>query len=114
MFPNSESKQAAAIGTKLVPPNEPDQRLNMVSSDFLVEGRNWKRSSEDVCISGLGWVAVGVSGTCEVRVWAPKSVLVCQRNALMPDYAKEFERPGYGMMLPNSKGQKNKKTNNSK
>lgn len=99
----AEQKQAQAVGDKLFPPSDPDNVPNLVSSDFLVEGSHWQRSSEDISIAGLGWMAVGVSGQCQVRAWAPKSVLVYQRMALMPDYAKEFERPGYGMMLPKDK-----------
>jgi len=100
---NAEAKQQQAVGKSLVPPLDPELSMpQLVSSDFLVQGNHWKRSSEDIAIAGLGWVSVGVSGQCEIRAWAPKSVLLFQRDALMPDYAKDLERPGYGMMLPNS------------
>ena len=100
---NAEKKQSQAVGDVLYPPTSKEAMPHLVPSEFLVNGDSWKRSSEDIAIAGLGWVAVGVSGQCSLRVWSPKSVLVYQREALMPDYAENFERPGYGQMLPNSK-----------
>ena len=100
---NAEKKQSQAVGDKLYPPVDREDMPHLVPSEFLINGQGWKKSSEDVAIAGLGWVALGVSGQCKIRVWAPKSVLLYQREALMPDYAQEFERPGYGQMLPNSK-----------
>jgi ribosome biogenesis GTPase A len=100
---NAEKKQSQAVGQVLYPPTSKEAMPHLVPSEFLVNGNNWKKSSEDVAIAGLGWVAVGVAGECSLRVWSPKSVLVYQREALMPDYAENFERPGYGQMLPKSK-----------
>ena len=100
---NAESKQSQAVGVQLLPPVSQDDMPHLVPSEFLINGNTWKKSSEDIAIAGLGWIAVGVSGECKLRIWAPKSVLLYQREALMPDYAAHFERPGHGQMLPNSK-----------
>ena len=45
--------------------------------------------------AGLGWVAVGVDGTASLRVWAPPGVAITTRGALVPDLAKELQRPGF-------------------
>lgn len=44
-------------------------------------------------------MGVGVSGTAELRVWAPPGVAITTHDALVPDYAKELERPGFGVAL---------------
>lgn len=46
--------------------------------------------------SGLGWIGAGLSGRGVLRVWAPQGVAVTTRRALIPDYARELERPGFG------------------
>ena len=45
----------------------------------------------------MGWVAVGVSGSAQLRVWAPPGVAVTSRNALIPDFSSQLERPGLGL-----------------
>jgi hypothetical protein len=62
---------------------------------------DWKHSTADVCIAGLGWVAFGMEGQADLAVWVPAGVGVTSRDALLPDYASKFERPGWSM---NSKG----------
>ena len=49
---------------------------------------------------GLGWIAAGVKGEANLRVWAPKGVAITMHDALVPDYAKDLERPGFGSLLP--------------
>jgi hypothetical protein len=44
-------------------------------------------------------VGVGVSGTAALRVWAPPGVAVTTHDALVPDMARDLERPGFGMAL---------------
>lgn len=51
-----------------------------------------------VC-AGLGWVAVGVKGRAKLAVWVAPGVAVTTRPALIPDYAKEFCRPGFSVLL---------------
>ena len=67
----------------------------LVPTNIEVVGDSWRESSMDVAVAGLGWVAVGVSGTAGLRVWAPPGVAVTTRDALLPDFAKELERPGF-------------------
>ena len=45
---------------------------------------------------GLGWVGVGLMGAAQLRVWTHDSVAVTVRESLVPDFAKELERPGLG------------------
>jgi hypothetical protein len=54
------------------------------------------------CFAGLGWIAVGVKGAAEFRVWVAPGVQVTTRAALVPDYARDFCRPGFSIALPNS------------
>lgn len=49
--------------------------------------------------AGLGWVGVGVGGDAELRVWAPPGVAVTTHDALVPDFARDLERPGFGVAL---------------
>ena len=53
-----------------------------------------------VSTAGLGWLAVGVSGTAELKVWVPEGVSVTVHDALIPDYAKVWQKPGFSAMLP--------------
>jgi hypothetical protein len=53
--------------------------------------------------AGLGWLAVGVSGTAELKVWVPEGVSVTLHDALIPDYAKVWQKPGFSAMLPQTK-----------
>lgn len=50
--------------------------------------------------AGLGWLAVGVSGAAELKVWVPEGVSVTLHDALIPDYAKVWQKPGFSAMLP--------------
>ncbi len=99
-------------GRELVPPTQALEgpsgealgpAIPQAACELLVEGDSWRRSSQDVCIAGVGWVAVGVNGACRLRVWAPKVCLVTKAESLLIDYADRFERPGFGGQLPKSK-----------
>ena len=72
--------------------------------DVRIVGTGWKASSVDVAVAGLGWVGVGVGGPARLRVWAPPGVGVTVREALIPDYAPAWERPGFSGRLPSSGG----------
>ena len=47
--------------------------------------------------AGLGWLGVGVAGEALLRVWTHAGVAVTTREALLPDYARDFERPGFSI-----------------
>eukprot|EP00983_Pelagomonas_calceolata_P074712 1152661-Pelagomonas_calceolata.AAC.3 len=51
-------------------------------------------------IPGLGWVAVGVKGVARFVVHVHPDVAVTSRPALLPDYARQFQRPGFSNLLP--------------
>lgn len=65
------------------------------STDVTLYGDSWQESGMDIAIAGLGWVGVGVNGEASFRVWAPPGVAITTRDALLPDYAKELEKPGF-------------------
>lgn len=60
-----------------------------------VEGTSWTASTVDLAVAGLGWVGVGLDGAANLRVWTYEGVGVTVRDALIPDYAKELETPGF-------------------
>lgn len=49
--------------------------------------------------AGFGWISIGCAGTAELRVWAPEGVAVTKHAALVKEYAKTFERPGFSMTM---------------
>lgn len=69
--------------------------IRLVSPQVSILGDNWDESSADVCVAGLGWIAFGFQGRADLAVWAPEGVAVTSRDALLPDYAAVFERPGW-------------------
>ncbi len=111
-------------GSDLVPPIAIDEEggedrilsiPELVETDVVVAGTSWKANSVDVCIAGLGWASVGVNGTAELQVWAPEGVAITTREALVPDMAKEFCKPGYDSLLQkDKKGKKQKKKKGKK
>ena len=50
--------------------------------------------------AGLGWVGAGVKGEASLRVWAPRGVAITTHDALVPDFARDLERPGFSSLLP--------------
>ena len=117
---NAEHLLRNHTGLDLVPPiavnsDDSDERVlhvpELEETDVVVQGNTWKANSVDVCIAGLGWASVGVNGTVELKVWAPKGVAITTREAIVPDMAKEFCKPGYDSLLQkDKKGKKQKKT----
>lgn len=99
-------------GTSLQPPAGGKERFGKLPELELTEidviGNSWRESSVDVCVAGFGWVGVGVTGECKLRVWTFPSVEVSTREAMIPDFAKQFETPGFTKSLPQKKS--NKKT----
>ncbi|DBA79361.1 TPA: hypothetical protein ACH3X2_000014 [Trebouxia sp. C0005] len=67
----------------------------LLPQDILLEGNNWKESSVDIAIAGLGWIAVGVKGPADLRLWVHKGVGVTTHASMLPDYAQDLERPGF-------------------
>ncbi|KAI8103575.1 hypothetical protein M9435_004910 [Picochlorum sp. BPE23] len=100
---NAESLLATHLGKDLVPPViRSDDDVSRIESmpaltptDVEVNGDEWKSSSVDVCIAGLGWAGIGVRGKSQLKVWAPPGVAITTRAALIPDMAKEFCKPGF-------------------
>ena len=80
--PGDDPKQIAALG-------EPKSHV------VTVIGDSWRESTRDIALAGIGWVAIGVKGGARFRVTAPRGVGVTERRALIPDYAKDFCRPGF-------------------
>ncbi|KAG2482323.1 hypothetical protein HYH03_018745 [Edaphochlamys debaryana] len=90
-------------GGVLVPPDCPERAAALPALapvEVALEGSDWRRSSVDVAIAGLGWVGVGCSGPARFRVWTLPGVAVTTHAALIPDYAEVFERPGVSSLLP--------------
>lgn len=57
---------------------------------------DYTRGSELVlCCAGLGWIAIGVKGPTDLRVWVHQSVGLTTHASVVPDYAQSFERPGF-------------------
>ena len=109
----------AHVGRDLTPPVAADEAdlegrikrdmAKLVPTEVSVVGDSWKESSVDVCIAGLGWVGVGVGGEARLTVWAPPGVAITTRDALVPDFAKEFCKPGFDKLLQNSNDSRKKK-----
>lgn len=99
----AEERYAKHAGGLLSPPVGDEDRMAtfpvLVPTEVKITGDNWKGSSADVAIAGLGWVAVGVGGEAGLRAWAPPDVSITTRDALIPDFAKDLERPGFGEAL---------------
>ncbi len=105
---NAEERRVDHMGKQLYPPctpcdpSQPPEALT--PTDVPVAGDTWTASSMDVAIAGLGWVAVGVTGQAGVRVWAPSGVAITVRKSMLPEYAKEFDRPGFSKSNPKRAG----------
>lgn len=99
----AEERYAKHVGTTLVPPVGGTERMEsfpkLRPTDVEVQGNSWQESSVDVCVAGLGWVGVGVKGQAVLRVWAPPGVAITTRDSLVPDFAKQLERPGFGAVI---------------
>eukprot|EP00210_Caulerpa_lentillifera_P000141 g136.t1 len=96
---NVEMKLQKHAGEKLVPPigiqQDADFNLGLLRQTVEVSGDSWKGASTDICIGGLGWVAVGCQGKAEFDVWTWKGVQVKTRPALLKKFATEFQKPGF-------------------
>lgn len=99
-------------GSLLVPPLGDDMRFDelpeLVPRELVLEGNSWKESTVDVAIAGLGWVAVAVGGECTLQTWTFPGVGITLREAMIPDMARDLERPGFTKQVVR-KGTKTKK-----
>ncbi|EFJ44727.1 hypothetical protein VOLCADRAFT_118673 [Volvox carteri f. nagariensis] len=87
----------------LSPPESPEEVAALPKwqpVEVEVEGTDWSRSTVDVAVAGLGWVGVGCRGKAHLRFWTLPGVAVTTHAALIPDYAKEFEKKGVSTLLP--------------
>ncbi len=103
----AEERLAKHAGARLRPPLEPERLAALppwVPRNISVEGSSWKQHSMDVALAGLGWVAVGVAGKAKLRVWTYEAVGITAHAALIPDYARDFQRPGFSAILPQQGG----------
>ncbi|PSC71397.1 IMP dehydrogenase GMP reductase [Micractinium conductrix] len=102
----ADARYQLHAGTRLTPPLGGAERVAALPplqpTEVEVGGGSWRESSTDIAVAGLGWVGVGVSGTATLRVWAPPGVAVTTHDALVPDYARDLERPGFGLALTDS------------
>lgn len=60
-----------------------------------LQGHTWQNSSADVCVAGLGWLSFGMKGVVDLTVWTHADVAVTTREALIPDFASQFETLGW-------------------
>lgn len=96
---NADERLQSSSGSLLVPPLGGEARVAelgpLLPHNILLEGNSWKESSVDIAIAGLGWIAVGVKGRADLRVWVHKGVGLTTHASIVPDYAQSFERPGF-------------------
>lgn len=105
----AEERREKHAGAELAPPCTPErvEALGPLQPrDVGVEGGFWDRSTVDIAIAGLGWVAIGCKGAATFRAWAPAGVAITTHDAMVPDFAKDFERPGFSRALPLAKAVK--------
>eukprot|EP00798_Chlamydomonas_sp_ICE-L_P007543 gene7543-692_t len=100
---NVDARLATHAGTLLSPPAslEEFERLpDWNPTDISLEGDAWDKSSVDVAIAGLGWIGIGSVGRVDLRVWTYPGISVTSHAALIPDYARFFEKPGFSSLMP--------------
>ena len=81
------------------------------STDLVLHCMSLTILGSNLCMSactGLGWIAIGCKGQADFRVSTFPGVAVTTHDSLVPDYAKEFERPGFSTLLPKAQGQPGK------
>ncbi|EFJ17201.1 hypothetical protein SELMODRAFT_62387, partial [Selaginella moellendorffii] len=86
------------IGVELKPPSSLKSWIEQgqfVSQKFRVHGDDWEASTVDIAVAGLGWVGLGLKGEAVIEVWTYEGVAVSTREALVYDYARIFETPGF-------------------
>jgi len=60
-----------------------------------VEGNDWHKSTTDIAIAGMGWVAIGINGSAVIDIGTYEGVGVRRRASLLPEYAANFNTPGF-------------------
>lgn len=86
------------VGEKLQPPINKERLEELgpwVQTPVSVTGDSWDKSSVDIVVAGLGWFGLGLKGTAEIDVWTYDGVAITTRQALVPDMASVFQKPGF-------------------
>jgi len=109
----------AHIGTMLKPPYDYERFLalqaNSTSSEITIHGQGWETAAVDVVLSGLGWFSVTGSGSCRLRIVAPRGILVTTRDPLLP-FESRYSRAkftGGKVLHPVAGGKKRKRPHRS-
>ncbi|KAK2080751.1 hypothetical protein QBZ16_000605 [Prototheca wickerhamii] len=100
-----DEKRSRHLGARLRPPSDPAAFPALRPRRVRVQGANWRRSTQDVAIAGLGWVGVGLTGAAELAVWVPEGIDVAVRDALSREFAPTMERQGFGSVVLDSSAQ---------
>lgn len=99
----AEERRQKHAGGLLVPPlsaTSLEALRPLQAREIAVEGDSWSEHSKDIAIAGLGWVGVGVKGRAVLQVWVSEGVATTVHDSLIPDFAKELQRPGFCNLLP--------------
>jgi len=81
-------------------------------TEFMIRGKGWRETGEDIVIGGLGWIGVTGSGSCKIKITVPEGVLVDRREPLMPfDHIQHMAKFTGGKVVyyPTSQNGKKKK-----
>ncbi|CAL5226853.1 g9719 [Coccomyxa viridis] len=94
---SADERYQQNMGSMLAPPLSAEHSLGpLVPHRVTVEGSSWRESSTDIAIAGVGWLGIGVSGSASFDVWTHDGVAITTREAVIPDFARDLERPGFG------------------
>jgi hypothetical protein len=83
----ADSYLAKHTGGLIFPPASPERLAELgpfKSEEFVIDGDGWTRSSTDIVIPGLGWIAVTGVGSVKVRVTVPDETEISLRPSLLP------------------------------
>lgn len=93
MYPVYEYDQS---GNKIVhknskvPPEMEDEEKMLVPKKFKIIGRGWKTATVDICIRGLGFVAVAGALKATIKVYTHPDVEITLRESMFPSIALPF------------------------
>eukprot|EP01038_Epipyxis_sp_PR26KG_P007291 gene7291-9933_t len=75
------------VGNLVSPPQNVERLAQIgpfVNEEFSIEGDSWKKSSKDIVIAGLGWIAITGPGVVKVKVTVPTGTNITLRDSLLP------------------------------
>lgn len=81
-----------------------DELGRWVARTVEVSGDRWDKSSVDVAVAGVGWIAFALSGSGRLEVWTYEGVAVTVRDAMVLDLAPVMEKPGFTAVKSSLKG----------